>query len=79
MDDATITSQFFTSAASDSVSPHAAALLLDPSVAQTLGFRFLEMAMLCPSLLRKEMGDLVLDMSAAFSSGLKLWLSEHQK
>lgn len=44
----------------------------------TLGFRFLEIAMLCPSLLRKEMGDLVLAMSAAFSSGLKLWLSEQK-
>lgn len=35
--------------------------------------------MLCPSLLRKEMGDLVLEMSAAFSSGLRLWLSEDQR
>lgn len=44
----------------------------------TLGFRFLEIAMLCPSLLRKEIGDLVLAISAAFSSGLKLWLSEQK-
>lgn len=50
------------------------------SISQTLtfGFRFLEIAMLWPSLLRKEMGDLVLAISAAFSSGLKLWLSEQK-
>ena len=42
----------------------------------TLGLRFLEMAMLWPSLLRKEMGDLVLAINAVLSSGLRLGLSE---
>ena len=41
----------------------------------TFGLRFLEMAMLWPSLLRKEMGDLVLAINAVLSSGLRLGLS----
>lgn len=39
----------------------------------TLGVRFREM--LCPSLLRKEMGDLVLAIRAAFSSAFRSSLS----
>lgn len=45
----------------------------------TLGFRLREIAMLWPSLLKNEMGDLVLAINAAFSSGLRLWFSETQK
>lgn len=54
-------------------------MMMMRSVMLTFGFLFLEMAMLWPSLLRKEMGDLVLEISAAFSSGLRLWLSEEKK